>query len=163
MDTRGVAEAASLLRDFEFVDPSWQGTGLVPFWGCELPVSIYPDDEGITPRQLAVLRAVLSYPGDLRAEFERALFAYYRAKVEGSYCAYDEHARPIPNSGPPELSEPSQVWGLIDEPVVCIHSYFRTATEIEFELSFNCEWDPEHGLGVLYRDWQPVEFGAWHL
>jgi hypothetical protein len=49
MDTRGVAEAASLLRDFEFVDPSWQGTGLVPFWGCELPVSIYPDDEGITP------------------------------------------------------------------------------------------------------------------
>ena len=34
---------------------------------------------------------------------------------------------------------------------------------IEFELSFTCEWDPEHGLGVLYQDWQPVEFGGWDL
>lgn len=32
-----------------------------------------------------------------------------------------------------------------------------------FELSFNCEWNREHGLGVLYRDWQPVEFGDWDL
>ena len=32
-----------------------------------------------------------------------------------------------------------------------------------FELSFNCEWDREHGLGVLFRDWQPIEFGGWDL
>jgi hypothetical protein len=163
METPGVAEAAALLRDFHFVDPTWEGVALVPFWGRELDVSIYPDEAGITARQLVVLRAVLGFPRDLRQEFEGALFAYYQIHVGGTYCSYDDHARPIPGSGPPKLSEPSQVWGLIDEPVACIPSHFRTPSAIEFELSFNCEWDPEHGLGVLYRDWQPVKFGSWDL
>jgi hypothetical protein len=163
METPGVAEAGTLLRDFHFVDPTWDGTAFVPFWGCDLDVSIDPDEEGITPRQLAILRAVLNYSRDLRPEFERALFAYYQADVDATYCSYDEHARPIPGSGPPKLTEPAQVWGLIDEPVLCIPWIFRTETAVEFELSFNCEWNREHGLGVLYRDWQPAEFGGWDL
>jgi hypothetical protein len=61
------------------------------------------------------------------------------------------------------LSRPSEVWSLIDDPEVYIHWHFRTPSAVEFELSFNCEWDPEHGLGVRYRDWQPVHFGGWDL
>ena len=163
MDTPGVREASRLLRDLHFIDPTWEGRAFVPFWGRELDVSISPDDEGITPRQLGVLQAIVSYPRDIHLEFERALFAYYQAEVEGTYCSYDEHARPIPGSGPAKLRRPSQVRELIDEPVVCIPSYFRTESAVEFELSFNCKWDREHGLGVLYWDWQPVEFGDWHL
>jgi hypothetical protein len=163
MDTPGVAEAAALLRDFQFVDPTWDGTAFVPFWGRELDVSIDPDEGRIMPRQLAVLRAVLSYPRDLRPEFERALFAYYQADIDGTYFAYDDRGRPIPGSGPPKLTDSGQVWALIDYPVVCIPWIFRTDSTVEFELSFNCEWDCEHGLGVLYRDWQPVEFGGWDL
>ena len=136
MDTPGVSEAAGLLRDFHFVDPTWEGAAFVPLWGSELDVSIHPDEEGITSRQLAVLRAVLGHAKDLRPEFEQALFAYYQADVEGSYCSYDEHSQPIPGSGPPKLNEPSQVWGLIDEPVVCIPRYFRTASAIEFLFSW---------------------------
>lgn len=164
MPTPGVAEAAALLRDFHFVGPSWDSTAFVPFWGRELDVSIDPDEDGITPRQLAVLRAVLSHERDLRPEFERALFAYYQADVAGSYCAYDPASgRPVPGSGPPKLTEAAQVWGLIDDPVVCIPAYYRTESAVEFELRFNCEWDREHGLGVLYRDWRPVKFGGWDL
>ena len=79
------------------------------------------------------------------------------------YCSYDDSGAPIPGSGPPKLSEPSQVWELIDEPVVCIPWIFRSESAVEFELSFNCEWDREHGLGVLYHDFRPVEFGGWDL
>ena len=163
MGMSGADEAATLLRDFQFVDPTWEGTAFVPFWGQELDVSVDPDDGAITLRQLAVLRAILAYPRDLRPEFEQALFAYYLADVAGTYCSYDEHAQPIPGSGPPKLTEPSQVWGLIDQPVVCIPWIFRTPSAIEFELSFNCEWDREHGLGVRYRNWRPVKFGGWDL
>jgi hypothetical protein len=163
MDTPGVAEALTLVRDLHVVDPTWDGTVFVPLWGCELDFSIKPDEEGITPRQLTVLRAVLSYPRDLRPEFERALFAYYQADVDGTYCGYDEQARPIPGSGPRKLTDAAQVWGLIDDPVVCIPWIFRTELAVEFEMSFNCEWDREHGLGVLYRDWRPVKFGGWDL
>jgi hypothetical protein len=139
MDTSGVVEAAALLRDFHFVDPTWDGTAFVPFWGRELDISIYPDEDGITPRQLTVLRTILSYPRDLRPDFERALFAYYQADVDGTYCDYDGRGQPIPGFGPPTLTDPQQVWGLIDDPVVCIPMYFRTESAIEFELSFNCE------------------------
>src|SRR5262245_6083910 len=107
MGTSGTAEAATLLRDFQFVDPTCEGPAFVQFWGRELDVSIDPDDGTITPRQLAVLRAILAYPHDLRPEFEQALFAYYQAEVDGSYCSYDEHAQPIAGSAPPKLSEPS--------------------------------------------------------
>jgi hypothetical protein len=47
--------------------------------------------------------------------------------------------------------------------VVCIDNYFRTPSAIEFELRFNCEWDPEHCLGVCYRHWQAIEFGGWFM
>jgi hypothetical protein len=29
--------------------------------------------------------------------------------------------------------------------------YFRTESAVELSLSFTCEWDREHGLGVSYR------------
>jgi Domain of unknown function (DUF6985) len=114
-------------------------------------------------RQLDTLWAILSYPHDLRATFERTLFDYYQAEIDGSYCEYGPGTQPIPGSGPPKLTELSQVWGLIDEPVVRIPHFFRTASAIEFKLCFNCEWDAEHGLGVRYRDWMPVKFGGWFI
>jgi hypothetical protein len=163
MGASEVTEAGALLRDFRFIDPTWCGVAFVPCWGSDLEVHLDPDDDEITPRQLGVLRALLSHPDDIRPEFEQALFAYYQADVEGSYCICGPDGRPIPGSGPPKLTEPSQVWSLIDGPEVYIKPYFRALDGVEFELSFTCEWDPEHGLGVLYQDWQPAEFGGWNL
>jgi hypothetical protein len=158
-----ITEARKLLHDFQFIDPTWCGSAFVLGWGQKLEIYIYPDEGKIAPRQLDILRALLNYPQDLRAEFERALFDYYQADVDGSYCEYGPDAKPIPGSGPPKLTEPSQVWSLIEGPEVYIKPFFKTPSAVEFELSFTCEWDPEHGLGVLYQDWQPVEFGGWDL
>jgi hypothetical protein len=159
----GVAEARTLLRRLRFIDPTWCGTALVPCWGSELEIHLKPEEDDITPRQLHVVRALLSRADDIRREFERALFAYYKADVDGSYCSYGAAGLPIPGSGPPKLTEPSQVWSLIDGPEIYIKPYLRTPSAVEFELSFTCEWDPEHGLGVLYQNWEPVEFGGWDL
>lgn len=165
--TPRLADAARLLRDFRFIDPFWSGRAPLPCWGGqELSVNIDPEgaEADISSRQLDVLCALLEYPSDLRPAFERALFRYYQSDVEGSYCAYDPATNgPVPGSGPPELTDPPQVWRLIDEAEVFIHWIFRTRAAVEFELSFNCEWDREHGLGVLYRNWKPVEFGGWDL
>jgi len=164
MVTPGVTMAASLLRDFRFVDPTWEGSAFLRFWESELDVSISPyENDGITPRQLDVLRAVLAYPWSIRTEFERALFAYYNDEIDGSYCSCTPDGKVIPGSGPPKITEPSQLRKLIDEPKVCIRTYFETNSAVELELRFNCEWDPEHGLGVLYRYWQAVDFGQWHM
>ncbi|HET6248548.1 MAG TPA: hypothetical protein VFE47_12675 [Tepidisphaeraceae bacterium] len=136
-----------------------------PWWGGkELAVNLDPGEAGFVPRQLAVLRALLQYPHDLRPAFESALFGHYKAEVEGSYSAYDPVAQnDLPHSGPPTLRQPPEVWLLIDDPEVYIHRHFHTQSAIEFELSFNCEWNPEDGLGARYEDWQPVHFGSWDL
>ena len=163
MNPPRVVEAAGLLRGLQFIDPTWCGVAHVPCWGGELKVHIYPDKDDFTDRQLAVVRALLVYPHDIRPAFERALFDYYQADVYGTFCSYDAGGNPIPDSGPPRLDEPRQVWSLIAGPDVIIHHYFHTRSAVEFELSFTCDWDPEHGLGVRYRGWKPVEFGGWDL
>ena len=163
MTPSGISEAAVLLRDFRFIDPTWAGTAFVPCWGSDLEVHIDPDEDEVTPRQVLVLRALLSHSGSIKPAFERALFKYYKADVEGSYCSYGPNGMPIPGSGPPKLTKASQVWSLINGPDVYIKPFFRTSAAVEFELCFTCEWDPEHGLGVLYRDWRPIEFGGWDL
>lgn len=163
MTPSGIAEARKLLKKFRFIDPTWGGTAPVPCWGSDLEIHVYPDEEGITPRQLTVLRALLGRRRSIRKVFERALFAYYLEDVDGTYCSYGPDGKPIPGSGPPKLTKPGQVWALIEGPEVYIKSDFQTESAIEFELSFTCEWDPEHGLGVLYQDFRPVEFGGWDL
>jgi hypothetical protein len=163
MEMKGIEFAHSLLDQWAFIDPCWHGYAFIPFWGSVLEVGLRPEDEDLSARQISTLRAVLGYPRDLRPTFERALFEYYQSDVDGSYCEYDENGNPVPGSGPPKLNRPADVWPLIDEPVIYIHGFFRTPSSIEFELSLNCLWDPEHGLGVLYRDWEPVEFGGWNL
>src|SRR5689334_2534909 len=140
--TPRIAQVADALRAFEFVGPCWSGWAALPCWGGkELAINLYPEDADLVPRQIEVLRAVLRHPQDLRPAFESALLAHYKAEVEGSYSAYDPVAqRGVPDSGPPTLSTPSEVWTLIDDPAVYIHWHFRTPSAVEFELSFNCEW-----------------------
>ena len=38
MESPGVAEAAALLADFRFIDPSFCGMAFVPFWGSKLDI-----------------------------------------------------------------------------------------------------------------------------
>jgi len=162
-----VAEAAKLLPGLHWEGPGWAGWAVLPCWGGkELPFNIDPEDEAadIAPRQLAILRAVLNHSLDIRPALQDALFAYYKAEIEGSYVAYDPVARrDIPGSGPPVLTNSSQVWSLIDDPEVCIDWLFHTPAAVEFKLIFNCAWDEEHGLGVQFSDWVPVRFGAFDV
>jgi hypothetical protein len=158
-----VDEARNLLPNLSQNDLGWSGTAFVPCWGSELDIHLTCHDGVLEARQADTVRALLGHTEDLRPGFERALFEYYQEDVDGTYCAYGPDGRPVPGSGPPKLTEPSQVWPLIDGPEVYIKWFFRTPSAVEFELSFNCEWDREHGLGVLYHDFQPVEFGAWDL
>jgi hypothetical protein len=147
-----VAEAAALLSGFRR-DAFWcEGWAAIPCWGdLELPVRLDFEDEAgdLAPRQVAILRALLGHVGDLRAVFERALFAYYKAEIETTL-----------DSDTPKPGGPSDMWKLIDDPTIVIDWYFRTPTAVELKMTFNCAWDEEHGLGVRFVDWTPVAFGG---
>lgn len=158
-----VEEIRRLIPNLACNDLGWSGTAFVACWGSDLGIHLSTYGGDVEARQVEIVRALLAYPKDIRPEFERALFGYYQADVDGAYCEYGDDGQPIPGSGPPKLTEPNQVWPLIDGPEVYVKPFFRTEAAVEFELSFTCEWDPEHGLGVIYHDWNPVEFGGWDL
>ena len=72
MKTSEVDLVAKLLRDFEFVDPTWQeGIAFAPFWGRDVFFSIYPEEDRISCRQLLTLSSMLKQTTDIRSEFEQ--------------------------------------------------------------------------------------------
>jgi hypothetical protein len=146
------ADAASLLSGFEREEFWWVGWAAIPGWGrTELPLHLELEDGAgdLAPRQVAILRALLKHAEDLRAGFERALFAYYKAEIEATLDA-----------DTPRPAAPSDMWSLIGDAAIWIGWYFRTPTAIEFKMTFNCAWDEEHGLGVRFVDWTPAAFGV---
>ncbi len=164
MTTVPIEQAAGLLKGLHYVGPCWAGTAFVPFWGDTLEVNLDPAGEGrVTPRQLRILRAVLSYPRDLKGEFQRRLFEHYRQHVYGRIEFLDEDDGDVTDQCAPRLEEAGQVWGLIEGPGVFIRPCCRAEDEaaVTFELDFTCSWDEEHGLGVRYRDWEVVRVGGW--
>src|SRR5262245_8637586 len=150
-----MSTADELLSGFVF-DPRlawWEAERHVPCWGDTLPVQIAAPAGGPSPRQVAVVRAALTFPGDLRAAAEPALFEYYKREVEGT-TGYVEGGVDVTAQRAPQLQNPSEVWGLLHDFRIYIPSLREGRSEIILELHAECSWDEDHGLCVLFRDWQ---------
>jgi hypothetical protein len=147
-----------LLRDFLF-EPGldwWEAERHVPCWGGSLPVRIAAPAAGPSARQIAVLRALLSHPGNVRGEVKRAVFDHYKAEVEGTW-GYTEKGVDVTDLRAPRLQAPAEIWKLLRTFSVFIPALREGRTEIVFEIHLECSWDADHGLCVLFRDWRAAE------
>jgi hypothetical protein len=162
--TVSIHEAAKFLHDFHYVDPCWQGTAFVPFWGETLEINLDPVEDGrFTPRQMTILRAIVGSRRRLRRKFERRLFEHYQREVYGCIDFRDDEGNDLSDQYAPRLDKAGQIWKLIQGPEVMIDWCCKSENEdaIEFELDFTCTWDDEHGLGVRYRNWEIEYIGGW--
>ena len=87
-------EARKLIPDLSRDDLGWSGTAFVSCWGSELDIHLTSHDGVVEARQLDAVRALLSHAEDIRPVFERGLFDYYQADVDGTYCEYGPDGRP---------------------------------------------------------------------
>ena len=126
----------------------WEAELPVPLWGGQLPVRL-DDSTGAGPsvRQVETLRALLGYTGDLRPLVGEALLVHYR----------DEWGGVTPSLGRgPELRSADEVWSAMSAIALYI-PVFRSATGgVAFEVHLDSQWDEDHGLCVLLRDWAVV-------
>ena len=129
----------------------WEAELPVPLWGDTLPVAIDAPVDGPSPRQVATLRAVLGYPGDLREAVAEALLAYYR----------DEWGCCTPSLGDaPELHSADEVWPNVSAVSLFIPAFRSQTGGAAFEFHMSTRWDEDSGLCVLVRDWAVLRVGG---
>lgn len=141
----------------------WIARAKVPCWGNEsLTIRLPTEEEGAeaSERQLAALAALLAHEGDLRPQFEREVFRYYAGVVYGSFSVFDDEGEDIAEEYAPPLEEPSDVWSLLGQPRIYLNPWVPNPEKVTVELSMECRWDPEHGFGALYEDWELTQLGG---
>lgn len=139
-------------------DGFWEGKVVVPWWATKLEISIQVEEKQPSPEQIELLESIATYDKDLREEFIRKAFTYYKRNVYGTFAAYGENGEEIQDQLAPKLKQAAELWKLLETPKVVIpdQSIYRKPT---FALLFECTWDAEHGFGVLYRNWKIVDIG----
>lgn len=130
-------DAASL----DHLDPNHKHS--VIFNGTEVPVEIEPEANGeVSPQQREALRLLLSLPPDAR-----------EAAAPAVVQNYEVYRDAIGDEEMPPLTRLADVWTLVEATSFQIPAHGTVSTPTFFLLA-ECDWDPEHGLVVRFRDGQ---------
>jgi len=116
----------SLLKNFTYVEDEqrYWGNIYVPFWGSEIHIAIYADaNKQPDPRGVEMLQAIVSYGGNFQEPFIQAAFVYCTEEIYGAFTASDGAGNDITHTIAPLVTEPSQIWPMLSEPEINIHSY----------------------------------------
>lgn len=136
-------------RDFgpmKFDGSEWILESHVVFNGTEIPIQIEPEESasesasGISLLQRAALRLALSLPPDVLQTSAPAVVQNYEVYRE---MLGDEECPPLQNA--------LDVWQQVAPCYISIPPH-GAATTPTFLLFAECDWDPEHGLVVRFRD-----------
>jgi hypothetical protein len=115
----------------------------VTFNGAQVPVEIEPEANGeLSTPQREALRLLQNLPSDV---LELAAPA-----VVQNYEVYREA---IGDDELPPLEAPVDVWKRVEPTSFFIPPHDETTTPTFF-LQAECDWDPEHGLEVRFRNGQ---------
>lgn len=103
--------------------------------------------------QKRLLETVIKLPKSTKDRLESMLILHYRNDVFGTL-----HGGEILT---PRLNDRSEIWGLISGPVICVPASDDISDNCKFSVAFECKWDPEHGIEVLFdSNDTPVEVGC---
>src|SRR5262245_38328485 len=94
---------------------------------------------------------------DFRPEFEKRHFEHDQEEIYGYATYYSpERGESGADEITPPIREPSEIWPLICGPLLwirCVRNEDWDQT-IRFVMSFDCQWDEEHGLDIAVADWR---------
>ena len=90
---------------------------------------------------------------DLMPKIQGGLFEHYAAYRE-AITAGEETGSPCPN-----IAGPEEVWPHVKPAHVLIEP-FRAGEVLTVEIAFRVEWDVEHTVAAMFRDWQFIELNG---
>ena len=134
-------------RSFVF-DYFWYGHVDVPWLRGKVGVIVYGAVEPIPLAQRRVLERVCTLPESIRDSLEKFLFDRLQSK---------EFRRMQLEA--PTLATASDIWRFVSRPTINVPEESRA--EAYFDISFECAWDEEHGISVLFDDRaRPIKLGG---
>lgn len=137
--------------EFTFDKYFWEGKHAIPWLASDVEIVIEGDPSRIPDDQRSILAFVHDLPDSTRKTLQQYIYDEYQSEIYGAYSGGDDVTPPI--------SKPADIWGLVSEPGVAISDIAEP--ERHFVVSFECVWDPEHGLSILFNDrGEPVDIGG---
>jgi len=133
--------------DFESFEAYSQGLYIrdlnVPWLGGKVQIMIGTDEKAIPERQKEIIRFACQQPLSAKDILERRLYKEYKSEIYGSFSGGDKVT--------PRISSPREIWKLISAPGIKTPYEHWIKDSHYFVVTFECVWDPEHGLAVLYN------------
>ncbi|TCJ11613.1 hypothetical protein EZJ19_15185 [Parasulfuritortus cantonensis] len=114
---------------------------------CRVIIQDYDEDPAKDDFHTAIAN-LLSSPRSVLAEAEPYVFAYYQDVNSNWDPSDEEHVA---------MHSPSEVWDHVQlgtEPIVSRRSYGDRGIYVSLEC--NCDWEPEHGLQIVFRNGNKV-------
>jgi hypothetical protein len=126
----------------------------IPSAGIQLHVGA-KDEQEVPPHSLQVdaWKKLLDTPQEYSELILRGLFEYYTRTRPKYVRAGGEWAKNMP-----ELSAADEIARLIQLNIVDLGWPYRGAVEVGF--SFRCDWDGEHGAGIVFKGHEIVDVGG---
>ena len=122
----------------------YTGDAYLPWLESDVEVIVDTTDEPIPPRHIDILKFAFQLPPATRDQLERFLYERYRDEVYGSMVGGDDVT--------PSIASADEIWNLLSAPGVSTPPDHRIASDCFFAITFECVWDPEHGLSILYDE-----------
>jgi hypothetical protein len=124
----------------------WEVANDVPFLGRNVVFYIDSEDKNspdISDKQRAVFQSILNMPLDTKDVAAPAMFDNY-LKVKDAV-----------DPEPPHIDGPEDVWNHVEIVNILIPIH-RSSRHEYFFIDFNCDWEEEHGLELLFRNGQLI-------
>lgn len=131
----------------------WTGTEYFSFWNKRLPFDIFVESNTPTDAQLELLGQLMAGKSAIRKDTETAIFNYYRQNI-APYGPVDWEMKPLPVAS----SLRDLLKTISDKPTVNIN-WFSTGQIPTWSLSFNADWDDEHGVVVDFEGFSMKDVG----
>ena len=129
----------------------WEGTCDIPWLDPATECVLEGPLERIGDNEKSVLRFVYQLPTETRQALEKFIFENYQQDIYGAMAGGDVVTPPVAN--------PPDIWSLLSEPGVAISE--DPEPDHYFAVSFECVWDQEHGLSILFNDsGDPIDIGG---
>jgi hypothetical protein len=143
---------SDILARIEHDRGCWRTIARLRCWPEPIEIGMFADDSGPTPYQKKVLQAILDHQTDLKSLIERPAFEFCKQFAGETFGSLDDDCNFIDFEFP-ALTEPAEIWDLIDAPSIDIPD-FGDPQHIEFEVSFHCRFDIEHGMNARFVDFR---------
>ena len=129
----------------------WEGVCDIPWLDRATECVVEGTSELIGDAERTALEFACRLPPDTRLKLQTFIFNAYQTEIYGSMAGGDRVTPPIATA--------SEIWTLLSEPGIAVSEEPRP--DHYFCVSFECVWDPEHGLSILFDDsGVPIDLGG---